>query len=115
MAGAAAEGAAGLQKVREVFEVEDHWSMRSCFGWKEESWRQGLTDATVATTPQAPRKGEGRDRRDPSDPIDDLRCDGNDLQNTFIVLNIIDKIRLANIFIICLNPDWNIMMPNILR
>lgn len=35
--GAAAEGAAWLQKVREVFEVEDRWSMRSCLGWKEDS------------------------------------------------------------------------------
>ena len=35
--GAAAEGAAGLQKVREVFELEDSWSMRSCLGWKEET------------------------------------------------------------------------------
>lgn len=35
--GAAAEGAAGFQKVREVFELEDRWSMRSCLGWKEDS------------------------------------------------------------------------------
>lgn len=35
--GAAVEGAAGLQKVREVFELEDSWSMRSCLGWKEDS------------------------------------------------------------------------------
>lgn len=84
MAGAAAEGAAGLQKVREVFEVEDRWSMRSCFGWKEESWRQVLTDATPPWRPHHKlQKRGGRDRRDPSDPIDDLRCDGNDLQHIF--------------------------------
>jgi len=83
VAGAAAEGAAGLQKVREVFEVEDRWSMRSCLGWKEESWCQVLTDATPPR--HILQKRGGRDRRDPSDPIDDLRCDGHYLQNTFMI------------------------------
>ena len=84
LAGAAAEGAAGFQKVREVFELEDRWSMRSCLGWKEESWRQVLSGPKKRRATFVPKKGKAQAVIQVVQ-IDDLRCDGNELfTNTFI-------------------------------